>query len=435
MEALMILRRGHRCKHLWICGLITVVLLGVWFRLVWVMDLEYKGDEAWTFHQVQRALEHQDIPWIGMPSSVGVPNPGMSVWVFLLLGTVFDVRDPPDLARAVQVVNCAGILFLFGFAFGVVAQKEREPWLWAVALTSVNPFAVLFQRKIWPPSIFPVFSLLFLTGWWFRHHRWGAFIWGIVGACLGQIQMAGFFFTGSLAIVTALCDYKRVAWFSWLTGTFLGLLPLIPWLHYTVATGTPTSRVNWINLFTLRFWTVWISDPFGLGLKHYLGRHFWDFLAYPTVLDHPTYAVGMIHLAIIVTLAIIAIRFGQICWQDRGRWLTRWFAMMPNTMLVLSAAFVGYGVLFTLSLLHFQRHYLIITFPLTYVWLATLVLRTQEDLALPARRGRALLILLCLLQAALSGAFLSFIHGNEGAIYGDYGRTYGAQQHSELIPY
>jgi len=119
--------------EMWSIGLAGALILGAVLRLVWVMDMEYKGDEAWTFDRTQRVGRTEPFPWLGMDSSVKVSNPGMNVWVFLLLAKLFSARDPTTLARAVQLLNVSAIVLLVIFAFRMVLKEEREPWLWAAA--------------------------------------------------------------------------------------------------------------------------------------------------------------------------------------------------------------------------------------------------------------------------------------------------------------
>ncbi len=147
-----------------VLGIVLALVAGAGLRLIWPADIEYKADEAWTFEHSRQA----DLPWLGMPSSVDIPNPGMSLWVFIGLQRLSGAEDPPALARAVQCINIAALVLLVVFAFWYVPRSEREPWLWAAALVAVNPLAVLFHRKIWPPCVLPLLTLLMLYGWWYR---------------------------------------------------------------------------------------------------------------------------------------------------------------------------------------------------------------------------------------------------------------------------
>src|SRR5207253_4575897 len=94
-----------------------------------------------------------------------------------------------------------------------------------------------------------------------------------------------------------------------------------------------------------------------------------------------------------------------------------------------NAALWGFGILLSASSFYIQRHYLVVTFPLEFVWLARLALAPTGRLARDLRPGRALLLTLCLGQFLLTSQFLGYIHRNQGAKDGDYGICYGARRH------
>src|SRR5215469_13898723 len=217
-------------RHRWAIGLFVSVAVGIVYRLIWLQDIEYKDDEAWTFTQVQAFWQTHHLLFIGMPSSAELPNPGMSFWVFLAMSSILPISDPLALTRAVQLINVVAILLLAILALKGVERSEREPWLWSVALVSVNPLTVLFSRKIWPQNTLPVFTVVMLVGWWYRRRWWGAFLWGLVGAFLGQIHLGGFFFSAAFVGCTLLFDRHSVRWSTWFAGSVLGALPMVPWL-------------------------------------------------------------------------------------------------------------------------------------------------------------------------------------------------------------
>jgi hypothetical protein len=290
-------------------------------------------------------------------------------------------------------------------------------------LGSVNPLAVLFQRKIWPPSVFPLFTLVFLAGWWHRHRGWGAFVWGLMGACLGQINMAGFFFAAGFVLWALLFERKAVAWWSWLGGSFLGTIPLIPWLPYLIRDPHLPGEL----VLRFKFWSNWVTEPFGLGLKYSLGKQFQDFLRYPLVDGQPSYFVMLLHVAVAVIGAVVIGRALWRMWQERWLWGDFVVGRRSSTGFTLSSAFWGYGLLFAASGLPFHRHYLIVTFPLMFVWVAWLaLLPDREHQGQAAALGRCLLAALCILEGLLTLNFLYYIHLNHGAILGDYGLAYGA---------
>src|SRR5262245_22627509 len=94
----------------------AAVLAGAGLRLAWVEDIEYKGDERWTFERSRHVGRTEPLPWLGMPTSFEVRHPGGTVWVFVALGRLTGAREPTDLARACQLLNVGAILLLVLFA-------------------------------------------------------------------------------------------------------------------------------------------------------------------------------------------------------------------------------------------------------------------------------------------------------------------------------
>jgi hypothetical protein len=419
---------GGTFPRLWLAGLVLALALGAVLRLVWVGDMEYKADEDWTFRQAREAARGGQWPRLGMPASAGPLNPGPSVWLFVLLGEVTGCDDPTQLARGVQVLSILALVSLAAFAVFLVPAGEREPWLWAAALASVNPTAVLLHRKIWPPSLLPLFTLVLLAGWWRRDRLWGAVLWGLVGAVVGQVHMAGFFLAAGFVLWAALFDRRRVNWRGWLLGSCLGALPLLPWFSYLLTEfhSTGPSRVYWVHLFEFKFWGRWVMQPLGFGLEYSLEKEYASFLRYPLIAGRPTYLVwGAERVAMLIGLFLLACGVWRV-WQARRRLPALVSGKDSPTAFTLSAACWGFGLLLTVTSLYIQRHYLAAAFPLTFVWLARLALPAEPGRPTALRVGRSVLLGLCLTQAVLTASFLDYVHLNHGTRRGDFGTTYTA---------
>jgi hypothetical protein len=303
--------RNWLWRRRWRIGLAAALLMGAAFRLIWLSDMEYKADEAWTFERVKAFLQTGEAPAIGMMSSAGVPNAGLSIWLFLALGYITHALTPLALARAVQIANVVALLLLAVFALQMVSRREREPWLWATALVAVNPLSVLFSRKIWPPDLFPLFTLGFLTAWWRRSSWIGAFCWGLIGALLGQIQLCGFLFAASFALVTLIYDRRSVDWPAWFTGSVMGIAPMVPWLNLLLHDAAGTSKMTlWPpKLRFLAFFLYWPGFATGLDLPYALGHDFLRFLASPFIGSVPTCLSGIVFAAAVVLWARLIVGF------------------------------------------------------------------------------------------------------------------------------
>jgi hypothetical protein len=418
-------------RWLWAAGLVSALVSGAALRLLFVDDIEYKRDELWTYHNAQEVAKGTAIPWTGMATSMRFRNPGMSLWIFAAITKVCAINDPRELARAVQILSILAIGILVFFAWRIVPEAEREPWLWATALVSLNPLAVLFHRKIWPPSVLPLFTIVFLIAWWHRDRRAWAFIWGLIGSCLGQIHMSGFFFAAGFVGWTFLFRRQGFAWKSWLGGASLGMLPLVPWIDTALPElyAARESGPGVIHLLEAKFWLRWATEPFGISVHYALENDFADYLGYPVVGGHKTYLVGVLHALLVVCVMIFAARAARLLWRYRYDAWQLLVGTSSETAFAQSAALWGFGVLLTASMVSITRHYLVVLFPLTFLWLARLALSRCRNAASDLRLGRLMLSCLCLLQALISATFLGYIHVNQRPIRGDYGTPYAAQQH------
>ena len=218
--------RDGKCRLAWWTLAFALVAGGV-LRFVWIADMEWKDDERWSYRMSQEVGRSRPWPAVGMPTSLGFPNPGLSVWIFVPIGRI--AGTPTSMARVIVFLNMVGLI---GFAWAVRAYlrpQEREPWIWGLALQAVSPFAIRMSRKIWPPSILTPFLLLLWIAHRHRQSRWGAFAWGLVGALIGQIHLSGWFVAAGLAIGTAAAEWRgRLArtrfWHWWIAGGAAGVV-------------------------------------------------------------------------------------------------------------------------------------------------------------------------------------------------------------------
>jgi len=397
----------------WLAFLSLALLLGAILRLSFPGDIEYKDDEKYMFEATQKIGVTESWPLLGMPSGVKVNNPGMSIWIFAVLAKITHATTPPELARAVQFLNILALFVLAFFIFRLLPEPEKPAWCWATAFAAVNPMAVLYQRKIWAQCTLPFFCVLLWIAWHFRHKRSGAFFWGLFGVCLGQIHMSGFFLTAALFVGTVI--HERLArWGSWLFGSIVGVVPLIPWFQYILSKPQSESTgLNFLNILQLKFWRYWISDALGIGLNTSLGdSQYWDFMRYPLIGGVGTYLVGICHALIIVAGILIFVSA-----LKKGGVIQR-FKNPSDTGLAVNSVFLAAGVLLTLST-KVLRHYLIMSFPLEWVWLSRMGLDT--------RWGQRYLTVIWIAQLIISAGFLVYIHLNHGAPLADYGIAYQFQ--------
>lgn len=411
--------------------------------------MEWKEDEYYDFAQTLLIGHSHPWPWSGMNSGVYLANPGMSIWVFVWLARLVNATDPIALQQALSTFAVLGICMLIPFAVYFVgpdagerdmnALDEREPWFWTFSMAMVNPFLVFYQRKLWPESFFPFCSTLMLMGWWRRDRKWGALLWGLVGAALGQIHMSGFFFAFALFVWTlffhsSAVPKKKTQWPYWILGSCLGAWPLIPWFLEVLHTkpAGPVLSGSLGDVIQLKFWVFWITDPLGLALGNPLGllrgnsifAQISDFVRYPIVAGHPTYLCGLAHLVALICGSVIIVRGAYvylhhvITKKARLRWI---FARkVPQAALAENSALWGFGIFVTATKVNIRRYYMATAFPFEIFWLIKLAF------AHPIHKDQARRYLagLWVSQLIISVVFVGYIHVNNGSTQGDYGEAY-----------
>ena len=403
------------------------VVIGCLLRFLWAEDMEWKSDEIWMFEQARAiVLGRASLPSVGMMNSAGFVNPGMSLWVFIPLALS---PDPLQMVRWVMALNSGALVAFTGFILWNIPRNQQLTWLWGLAIASVNPMAILFSRKIWAQNILPPFCFLLFLGHQFRHRIWGAAMWGLVGAIVGQIHMSGFFFQPILVGWTLWQERDRVKlddsitslssrtnWLSFMLASGLGLMPMLPWVRVLIEQGIhrgPGSARNFVPEFYLQ----WLTTGWGLNLEHQLDRVFWQvFLAEPRVFGFSTYGMAVAHLFLVGSAL-----WTLWCWvgAKSHRQQVRLVPGYNNMRFYFMAGAIGMGLFLTGIGQRVPVYYLTILFPLPYIWVVVMCKANPKWLSAIAAT-----------QLAISVTFLGFIHHQGGIPDGKYGTAYHLQHYS-----
>jgi hypothetical protein len=247
------------------------------------------------------------------------------------------------------------------------ATKITEAELDALTLWAVNPLAVIFERKIWPPSVLPLGMVAFIAAWWFRRRIGAAFAWGFLGALLAQVHLSVAIFAVALAIWTLSYDRGAFPWKGWLAGSAIAALPAIPWL-FALAHHGASKPLDFNPTFYLR----WATQPFGFGIEYTLWRaDMLKYLAGPVVAGQPTYMMALVHLALLSLVLVLLIQVVVAARIEGWPGARAFFLGTSAETILVNAALWGYGGLLTLMSItnaDLHRHYLIAVAPLMALW-------------------------------------------------------------------
>ncbi|NJN74494.1 MAG: hypothetical protein HC799_17725 [Limnothrix sp. RL_2_0] len=394
------------------------LVLGTILRFLWPEDMEWKSEELWMFEEAHRVAQGGfPLPPGGIMSSVGIPNPGMSLWCFALIAKF--TTTPIGMVQGIMFLNVVVLWCFFGFIVWQIPRMQQSIWLWGLAIASVNPIAIIFSRKIWIPDLLAPFCLLCFLGHSFRQKFWGAFLWGCFSLCSGQIHMSGLFLTVGLTLWTIWHDWrdkqlKKIAWSGWFLGSVVASVPLIYWL-IDAHSQLQRSASSIVGLLVPKFYMQWLTTAIGVNLSISLKQTFWsDFLQEPRFLGMSTYLMIPVHAFLLCIGLWSLYQMWQNCRISRRNQKIEQ-ATIPNSSIkdYIQALGFGLGGIFTITATDVIPHYVPITFPFPFLWLANIHHRRPH-----------ILLLIVLMQLWISITFLQFIHDNDGCENCDYGRTY-----------
>ncbi len=404
----------------------AALVAGVVFRLFYPGAIEFHNDEKFSFDHVMTVLHGGPWPALGMTMSIGGPNPGMSVWIFILLGLVAHPDTPVGLAQAVQVLNIAALLAFVAFVVRSILRDRREPWLWAAALWAVNPLAIVYERKIWPPSTLPIFIVVMLAAWWHRRTWLGSFLFALMAVLGGQIHPTCAFLGLSLFVWTIADDRHAFRMGGLISGAVIGFLPTITWLTSSASVGKGLVK---LRLPLPNFYGRWFTTPFGYGPDHILGPvEFPRFLGWPEIGGSHTWLVLAVYIAIVAVALALTV---PAAWRyvRAGEFSLRWILLGGTPAgRIVRAAFFGLGMILTLLTIRgggLYPHYMIVITPIMTLWVALTAAFGAGGVL--GGRTRLLLGTLCTLNAAIVVLLFSYIH-TVGDIRGEFGPSWEWQQ-------
>ncbi len=130
----------------------VVLLLAGLLRMGWPGLTEFKQDEAHLYALALDLAEFRAFPWLGIGSSVGLPNAPMSVYLYAL--PLFVWKSPLAATLFTGALNTASVALAYALA--------RRYWGTRAALISAllyaaAPWAVIYSRKIWAQDLLPLF--------------------------------------------------------------------------------------------------------------------------------------------------------------------------------------------------------------------------------------------------------------------------------------
>jgi len=363
-----------------------IVLLAGLLRLSYLDLIEFKADEAQHLLRAARLVEEGEWPLVGTIASVGVAKPPMMVYLMaipLLFG-----RDPRLASAFIAVLNVAAIAGLF-----LVARRYyglRVAVLSALLL-AVNPWAVIFSRKVFTADLLLPFGVLLLWGLLralVDRRPWG---WVLICLSLGSSLYLTFSPVPVLlaCLILVIVYRSRVSWAHLVFGICLVILLFIPYFYHLNTAGLSDWRNAFRSLSVIPDGSTSTRPPVSRAFEYaawlHSGQHLSSLAGKSIQAFAPIHSVFaplngiqiLLFLASLGASAILAMR----SWSH-------WRQREDTAKYVILSVWLWVPLLFwTMMRSALQVHYLVVLYPVGFLSIG-LLLDRLFDLAywLPLRR-------------------------------------------------
>lgn len=339
--------------------LLVILAVALVLRMGWPTLAEFKRDEAKVVRAALAIAYEGDLPVEGVGSSIKVNNLPLTHYLMALPLLVW--RDPVAAILFIGLVNGLAVLacYLLGRAY-----CSRGVGLVASFLFAVNPWAVLYGRKLWP-RVLPLVALGFIAALlaaFVRKRPWALTLAFVALAALLGLQLEGFAFV-PLLLAMMLLYRKQVAWKPLLTGALFCVLALAPYVIHDALHGwrnvqaflrysSGKAQYSWDALRYAFFLTG------SMDIEEMAGALHTEYLAgLPNLwwLNWPM--IGLLAVALVYAMALVV----------RGPEERR------RTMLLLLLWFLVPIALQTRHTAPVQRHYFVLLYPVQFLLIAVLL--------------------------------------------------------------
>lgn len=208
--------------------MVGIVALAAWLRLRNLGLAEFKSDEALAV-RIGRDIIHGEVRTVGLTSSAGASNPPLFVYLTALPLAVW---NNPLFATAfvgvLMVIAVALTYFLLRNRFGCLVA------LVAAGLLATAPWAVLYGRHLWQPDVLPIVtaSLLWTLFATIERERSRAVLLVPVFLCLAlQLNFSALALVVPILVVVAY-RARHLNWAAFAAGICISLVLLGPWLAH-----------------------------------------------------------------------------------------------------------------------------------------------------------------------------------------------------------
>ena len=384
--------------------LIIILIISLFLRLCNLQYMEFKGDEAFNSIKASNLAGGKEFPLTASVGTTGIHE--SPIFIYLLSIPFLISKNPVTAAAFISILNVLAILLLYKF---IKKFYNKTAAIIASALCAVNPWQILFSRKIWAQDLLVLFTIIviyFLYNAIYNKNK-SHIIYALISlGLLVQIHLSALYFILLVIILIAIC-WKNIDKKYLSIGFILFLVTFIPYLIFQI-------NNNFIDVKTAlslkntpsEFHTGAFLTPFTLvttnGFESLFGENYNKF---------ENSAIRIKFLDILsMAMLFLSIAF-LLAYNKKNLILILW--------LIIGTFFLAFSKVDAID-----THYFVSFFPLYFIIIGNALALLIKTFPKPAKALIIFLIILLLsYQLIFDIALINFTKNNE-CINGNYGMPY-----------
>ena len=381
--------------------LVIIILTSLFLRVYNLNYMEFKGDEAFSSFKALDFVDNGNFPLASSIGTTGIHEPPIFIY-FLSIPYLFS-RNPVIATGFIALLNVLGIYLFYRF---IKKTFNEETAVFASIFYAINPWQIVFSRKIWAQNLLALLIIVFLFFLFNSiyknkksHIAYALLFLGI----LLQLHLSAVYF-GLIALIMVIMHYKKIDKKYLLLGIALLFLTLLPYAIFQIKNDFVDARVFLgtlkENFFHPEAFTIPLKMVSTQGFNSLLGESF------------PPFIVGFENAFILDYMAILLFLASFVYLAaTKHKFFVFW--------LVIGASYLSLSKVPSID-----THYFTSLLPALFV-----VLGSGVYFLIKKSSGNkkyfvyAFLFMLIIYQFAFSFHLISFISKKE-CIGGDYGMPY-----------
>lgn len=208
-----------------------IIVVALLLRIYNLNYMEFKGDEAFNSFKALDFVNNGKFPLTSAKGTTGMHEP--PIFIYLLAVPYLFSKNPVIAAGFIALLNVVVIYIFYNLIKKAINEKVA---VLASIFYTINPWQIIFSRKIWTQNLLAPFIILFLFFLFnsIYENKKSHIIYALLSlGILLQLHLSAFYI-GLIALIIIIIYFKKIDKKFLLIGCILFMLTLVPYTIFQI---------------------------------------------------------------------------------------------------------------------------------------------------------------------------------------------------------